>query len=53
MSNEQMACDMVNMNAENIQNAILKLYKSVGELIHHNYPEKISKIKNQRQKMFS
>lgn len=52
MSNEEMACDMVNMNAENIQNAILKLYKSLGELTGKNYAEIIQKIKSQREKMF-
>ena len=53
MSNEEMACDMVNMNAENIQNAILKLYKSLGELTNKNYAETIQKIKSQREKMFN
>lgn len=52
MSNEEMACDMVNMNAENIQNAILKLYKSLGELTSENYPNIIANIKAERQKMF-
>ena len=52
MSNEEMASDMVNMNAENIQNAILKLYKSMGDLTSKNYAETISKIKSQREKMF-
>lgn len=53
MSNEEMACDMVNLNAENIQNAILKLYKSLGELTNKNYAEMIKKIKSQREKMFN
>lgn len=53
MSNEEMASDMVNMNAENIQNAILKLYKSMGDLTCKNYSETISKIKSQREKMFT
>lgn len=52
MSNEEMASDMVNMNAENIQNAILKLYKAMGDLTCKNYAETISKIKSQREKMF-
>lgn len=52
MSNEEMACDMVNMNAENIQNAILKLYKSLGDLTGKNYAETIAKIKSQREQMF-
>lgn len=53
MSNEEMACDMVNMNAENIQNAILKLYSALGDLTGKNYAETISKIKSQREKMFT
>ena len=52
MSNVDMASDMVNLNHENIQNAILKLYSNVGDLIKENYPEKISKIKIEREKMY-
>jgi len=52
MSNVDMASDMVNLNHENIQNAILKLYSNVGNLIKENYPEKISKIQNEREKMY-
>ena len=52
MSNEEMASDMVKMNSENIEQSILKLYKSIGELIHGNYPVTIAKIKQKREKMF-
>jgi len=52
LSNEEMASDMINMNHENIQTAILKLYKSVGELTSGNYEELIKDIKTQRSKMF-
>lgn len=52
LSNEEMACDMVSMNAKNIEQSLLKLYKEVGELTHGNYPELISKIKSERAKMF-
>ncbi len=52
MSNEEMACDMINMNAENIEKSILKLYKSIGELTHKNYAETIKDIKSKREKMF-
>jgi len=52
LSNEEMAADMVNMNAENIQTSILKLYKAVGELLNEDYPEIIKDIKSQRSKMF-
>lgn len=53
LSNEEMACDMVSMNSKNIENSILKLYKSVGELTGGNYSETISKIKSERAKMFT
>jgi len=52
LSNEEMAADMVNMNAENIQTSILKLYKAVGELLNEDYPEITKDIKSQRSKMF-
>ncbi len=52
LSNEEMACDMVSMNHKNIEHSILKLYKSVGDLIGVNYPETIAKIKKERSKMF-
>ena len=52
LSNEEMANDMFCMNSENIQNGILKLYKSLGELTASNYPEKIKEIKTERSKMF-
>ena len=52
MSNTEMANDMVMMNSENIQNAILKLYKSVGELTNTNYSEQIENIRVKRMEMF-
>lgn len=52
LSNEEMACDMVSMNSENIENSILKLYKAMGELTSGNYPEIIAGIKTGRAKMF-
>ena len=52
LSNEEMACDMININHKNIQTAILKLYKSVGDLTSQNYSELIKKIKSERKKMF-
>ena len=52
MSNEEMANDMITMNAENIQNAVLKLYKSIGDLTNSDYLEQIKEIKLNRQKMF-
>lgn len=52
LSNEEMAVDMVSLNSKNIQNSILKLYKAMGELTSGDYPETISKIKEERAKMF-
>lgn len=52
LSNEEMACDMVNMNSKNIQNSILKLYKSVGDLTTDKYPQIIEQIKSKRREMF-
>lgn len=52
MSNEEMALDMVKMNSENIQNAILQLYKCVGDLLSGDYSQKIKDIKYKRGKMF-
>ena len=53
LSNEEMACDMVSMNHKNIEQAILKLYKAVGELTSGNYPEIISELKSIRSEMFN
>ena len=52
MSNEEMANDMVQMNSENIQTSILKLYKSIGDLTSANYLEQIIDIKSNRQLRF-
>lgn len=52
MSNTEMANDMVQMNSENIQTSILKLYKAIGDLTNSNYLEQINEIKSNRQLMF-
>jgi arogenate dehydrogenase (NADP+) len=52
MSNTEMANDMVQMNSENIQTSILKLYKSIGDLTNSNYLEQINEIRQNRQSMF-
>jgi len=52
LSSVDMACDMVSLNSKNIEQAILKLYSSVGELTHGDYREEIIKIKDQREKMY-
>lgn len=52
MSNVEMANDMVQMNSDNIQMSILKLYKSIGDLTNSDYLEQIEEIKLNRQSMF-
>lgn len=52
LSNEEMANDMINLNHKNIETAILKLYKSIGELTHSDYKAQITEIKKLRSKMF-
>lgn len=52
LSNEEMACDMISMNSKNIEQAVLQLYKAVGDLTHGDYPKMIEEIKNIRSKMF-
>ena len=42
LSNEEMACDMVSLNHKNIEQSILNLYKSIGELLTDKYPATIS-----------
>ena len=52
LSNEEMATDMININHKNIQTAILKLYKAVGDLTTSDYTKLILEIKQKRSKMF-
>lgn len=52
LSSDEMANDMININYQNIQNSILKLYASVGDLIKNNYKHEICEIKQQRLKMY-
>lgn len=52
MSNTEMANDMVQMNSDNIQTSILKLYKTIGDLTNSDYLEQIDEIKLNRQSMF-
>ena len=52
MSNTEMANDMITMNAQNIENSILKLYKSIGDLTNENYKDQIELIRSERSKMF-
>ena len=52
LSNTEMARDMVYMNSENIEKAILKLYKALGDLTHGDYAKMIETIKQNRSEMF-
>ena len=52
MSNTEMANDMVQMNADNIQMSLLKLYKSIGDLTNSDYLAQIEEVKSNRQSMF-
>lgn len=52
MSNVEMANDMVTMNSDNIEKSILKLYKSIGDLIKEDYHSQITDIRSNRQVMF-
>ena len=52
MSNTEMANDMVQMNSENIQMSLLKLYKSIGDLTNSDYRAQIEDIRLNRQSMF-
>jgi len=52
MTNEEMASDMVYMNAQNIENALNKLYSSIKNLKTNNYDEKIKFIAQKRKKMY-
>lgn len=52
LSNTEMANDMITMNSDNIEQAVLGLYKSVGELLQKDYQTQIEQIKDTRKTMF-
>ncbi len=52
MSNEEMAQDMISINSSNIQESLLKLYASIGELLGNDYGKQIREIKNKRENMY-
>lgn len=52
MSNEEMAVDMINLNPQNIQKALLKLYANVGELLNNDYESQVKEIIKERQIMY-
>lgn len=53
LSNEELANDMITMNDKNIQEALLILYSSIGELLKGNYKEKITEMKPIRANMYN
>lgn len=53
LSNDEMANDMINLNSDNIQKALLKLYSNVGGLLEKDYNEQIREIKMLRQSMYN
>lgn len=52
LSSVEMAQDMVELNSENIQKALLKLYASIGELLSKDYLIQIKEIKKSRANMY-
>lgn len=52
LSNTEMASDMINLNADNIEQSVLKLYNAIGELTKKDYKVQIELIKEKRSKMF-
>ncbi len=52
LSNEEMANDMIKLNSVNIENALLKLYTSIGNLLSEDYASKVRNIKKDRQMMY-
>lgn len=52
LSNEEMANDMVHLNSDNIQEVLLRLYSSVGDLLDKDYLTQIKQIKTERESMY-
>ena len=52
ITNSVMAEDMINFNHENIQDAVLKMYSSIGELLKTDYKEKVEEISKARSAMY-
>lgn len=52
ITNEEMAQDMIDLNSDNIQYSLLKLYSSIGELLEKDYTKQIREIKTQRESMY-
>ena len=51
-SNPQMAVDMINMNSENIQNSLLKIYSTIGKFLEHYNINSIEELANRRKSMY-
>lgn len=52
LSSEELAIDMMSLNAQNVQQSLLKLYSSIGNLLANDYPQQIREIKIKRQNMY-
>lgn len=52
LSNEEMAADMVNLNSNNIQKSLLRLYSTIGGILDKNYLSEAKQIKKDRQAMY-
>lgn len=52
LSSDEMAQDLITLNSDNIQNSLLKLYSSIGELLNKDYLQQIREIKTERQTMY-
>ena len=52
LSSIDMAEDMVNLNSQNIETSILKLYSTIGELTKNDYRMQAEAIKTERMNMY-
>lgn len=52
MTNSEMAQDMINMNSAYIQESLLSLYSTIGELLDNDYETQIKKLAKERQVMY-
>lgn len=52
LTNVDMALDMVNLNHENIQKSVLKLYSALGEILKNDYAKNAASCKNLRESMY-
>ena len=52
MSNTEMAKDMIELNSFNIQNSLLKVYASIGELLEHYDETNLTQIAEKRMLMY-